>query len=432
MAIGLVLAIIGSLICSSYEKATLTNYTGFGMLLAGLAAFIIGIFATAATSLQIRLCEQDPEAKLFNPKLLLASVWSIGIGLALTVTGFLLGAQWAEGTILNDTGYALLLSGAGVFIVGLTAMTITTIKVLRSEKPQATQIKQRIRPKKPTANFFRTLLVTLGLILTVGGSLLANSYEKETLLNYAGFGILLTGITILSIGITQTIVMIYRERWKLNEIYCAENEPRVVLGSIWAIGIGAMLAINGSLIGSSFAKTTILNYAGFGMLLAGIGVFIYGLFETARISAMGYINYKRTQTLQEPCTPRQKTSPSQKLKNFGRNLVKTSAILNLAGVMTALGLLFFSLWQLDIIVSGPVWHQNPDGTGWFWPGPGPYANNYFQCFLWKTTIGEAYDTLFMLIFISFIILFASAFFWPRARRQEKIEPPTETAVKKTE
>lgn len=425
MATGLVLAIIGSLIASSYEKATLTNYTGFGLLTAGLAIFIIGIFATAATSLKIRLNEQDPDNKLFNPTLLLASVWSIGIGLALTATGFLLGTQWTEGTLINDIGYMILLSGTGVFIIALSAMTITTVKVLRSETPQTTPTNQTTQKNK----HLRTILVTLGIILTLSGSILAACYEKQTTLNYTGFGILLTGIAILSVGITQTAVMIYRERWKLNQIYCDENKPRIVLGNIWAIGIGAMIAINGALIGNSFEKTTLLNYAGFGMLLAGIGVFIYGFFETARISAMGYINYKQTQILQGTCTTKQKEPLTKQLKNSARNLIKTSAILNLAGVMTALGVLFFSLWQLDMIVSGPVWHQNPDGSGWFWPGPGPYANEYFQCFFWRTTIGEAYDTLFMLIFISFIVLFASAILWPRVRRQEKIQPPTETSVK---
>ena len=38
--VGLVLAIIGSVISGSYAKATLTNYTGFGMLLTGIAVFV--------------------------------------------------------------------------------------------------------------------------------------------------------------------------------------------------------------------------------------------------------------------------------------------------------------------------------------------------------------------------------------------------------
>ena len=96
-------------------------------------------------------------------------------------------------------------------------------------------------------------------------------------------------------------------------------------------------------------------------------------------------------------------------------------MLNLAGVITAVCLLFFSLWQLDLIVSGPVWwSSSPYGQGYGWSHPsGAYSNDYFQCFVWKTTIGQAYDTLFMVIFISFIIMFASAYFWPRKQIKDE-------------
>jgi hypothetical protein len=95
---------------------------------------------------------------------------------------------------------------------------------------------------------------------------------------------------------------------------------------------------------------------------------------------------------------------------FG-NIVTTHTLYNIAGIMTALSLLLFSLWQLDLIVPGPVWWSE-GGIGWTHPN-GAYADDYFQCFLWKTTIGQAYDTLFLLIFISFIVLFVSVFFWRR-------------------
>ena len=125
---------------------------------------------------------------------------------------------------------------------------------------------------------------------------------------------------------------------------------------------------------------------------------------------MGYLSGKWAGSAE------QKEKLPSRLRNSWRNMVKTSAIINLAGIMVATCLLFFSLWQLDLIVSGPVWWQaSPDGAGWSWAGPGAYSKDYFQCFLWKTTVGQAYDTLFMLIFISFIVLFASTFFWPHTR-----------------
>lgn len=55
----------------------------------------------------------------------------------------------------------------------------------------------------------------------------------------------------------------------------------------------------------------------------------------------------------------------------------------------------FAIWQLDLICVRPVWEP-----GWCHP-IGRYADDYFQCWLWKTTVGEAYDTLLFLNFISF-------------------------------
>jgi len=55
----------------------------------------------------------------------------------------------------------------------------------------------------------------------------------------------------------------------------------------------------------------------------------------------------------------------------------------------------FSTWQTDLICVGPVWSY-----GWCHP-QGRYADDPFQCWIWKTTIGSAYDTLFFLNFLSF-------------------------------
>jgi hypothetical protein len=68
----------------------------------------------------------------------------------------------------------------------------------------------------------------------------------------------------------------------------------------------------------------------------------------------------------------------------------------------------FSVWQLDLIVSPPVWSY-----GWTQPSP-RYADQYFQCWLWRTTVGEAYDVLFFLNFASFygvIVVFCVMLYW---------------------
>ena len=309
--------------------------------------------------------------------------------------------------MLNDIGYWSLLTGAGVFLVGIAGASIVTLRCRKRSGVKG--------PKRRGRS--NVLLIGVAVALVIGGFTLAGFYAKESIMNYVGFGTLLAGIALLSMGVAKTVVTVLKNRLYPNG-KVDKNKPRLIFGSIWAMGIGLMLLINGSLIASSYEKSSVMNYAGFGMLLAGTSVFVYGMFETARISAMGYFSSKRNTNLDMEGF-KQKEKLSVRLRNSWRNLVKTSAVINLIGVMVAIGLLFFSLWQLDLIVSGPVWWaSSPSGPGWNWPGPGAYADSYFQCFVWQTTIGQAYDTLFMLIFISFIVVFASAYFWPKGRAKK--------------
>jgi len=410
IVLGIVLAIIGSLIASAYAKETITNYIGFIMLLVGIAAFVVGAVATGTSYLKTRLCQETPaKMGVKTLKILCLSIWLLGIGIVLAVIGSILGSAYAANTIINEVGYWSLLTGTGVFLFGVAGTAIVTLK--QSKKQSG------IKVAKQRGRFSNILLIGIAVVLVISGSILAGSYAKESIMNYSGFGTLIAGIAILSIGIAKTVVATLKNRVYPNGK--VGGKPRLIFGSIWAMSIGLMLLINGSLIASAYAKETLMNYSGFGMLLAGTSVFVYGLFETARVSAMGYFSSKRDSTSLDMEHLKPKEKLSVRLKNFWRNLVKTSAIINLIGVMVGIGLLFFSLWQLDLIVSGPVWWEySPSGQGWSWPGPGAYADSYFQCFLWQTTVGQAYDTLFLMIFISFIVVFASAFFWPKGRAKK--------------
>jgi len=80
--------------------------------------------------------------------------------------------------------------------------------------------------------------------------------------------------------------------------------------------------------------------------------------------------------------------------------------LNLVGIIFSVCLMMFGIWQLDLICGPPVWHYD-------WIHPGRYADDPFQCWLWHTTIGEAYDTLLFCIFISFWLLLMSVWTWDR-------------------
>jgi hypothetical protein len=419
VTIGIVIAVIGCIISSSFAKDTITNYTGFGMLLTGLATSILAGFATVAATLNMWLNQEAPaNINAGKSKLLFTSVWSIGVGVALAVTGSIIASAYEKSTLINNVGFWALLGGICVFVVGFFGTMLATVrtKISQNEPEPGASLKG----KTPRFLYSGIAAMAVGTALTVIGAIIGRSYAKETILNYAGFGMQLAGIAALSICVTGIVATILKNRWLLKGKLTGVEELHVELGSIWAIGIGAMLVIIGSLLAGSYEKSSLMNYAGFGTLLAGTGVLVYGIFETARISVVGFLNRKPDDTLspQEKWKRRTKEKLPERLKNAGRTLVATRAVFNVIGLMVAIGLLFFSLWQLDLIVSGPVWWEySPDGVGWSWQGPGAYAKEFFQCFIWKTTIGQAYDTLFMLVFISFIIMFASAFFWPKAQQK---------------
>jgi hypothetical protein len=154
--------------------------------------------------------------QLRRPRLLFVSVWSVGIGVVLTVIGFMLGSSCEQYSIMNDIGYYMFLAGTCVFLVGISGTMFTTVKVHGVKMPE-TQVAGKV--KKPKAQFYGRLSIGTGAFLTVLGSIVAGSYAKETMLNYAGFGMLLVGIAILSVDISQTVVLVLKNRWNLIEKY---------------------------------------------------------------------------------------------------------------------------------------------------------------------------------------------------------------------
>ena len=265
----------------------MTNYAGFGMLLAGIAVFVFGMCATATATVKTGLTQgAPPSIRVNRPKTLCLSIWAIGVGVVLSIIGSLLGGTYAKNTIINDTGFGMLLTGICFFVLGIFGSLLGTLQTQLIKNKGQSGI-------KPKVLFYSILSVGIGIVLTAIGSIVAGSYAKETIMNYTGFGTLLVGIAVLSLGMSGTAVTILKSSWGLNG-NCRDSEPRIILGSIWAIGIGSMLIITGSLIAGSYAKNSLMNYSGFAMLLAGTGVFVYGVFETARFSTMGYLSGKWT------------------------------------------------------------------------------------------------------------------------------------------
>jgi hypothetical protein len=263
-----------------------------------------------------------------------------------------------------------------------------------STPPRIEEKSQEPLPSSMTA-------VAVGLILTLIGSVVSSNWDRDTMINWVGFGMVLFGMVLFVLGIFGTAAK------TLNARLGQKTPARVLTRRIWAVGVGVALVVIGSIVSSCYAKETLLNYAGFGLQLAGIAFLVLGAFETARISVNIYMTNK---CASKKLGVKQK-SFGERVRSFWKHLVTTRTLYNIAGIMAALSLLLFSLWQLDLIVSGAVWWSE-GGIGWSHPN-GAYADDDFQCFLWKTTVGQAYDTLFLLIFVSFILLFVSVFFWRR-------------------
>lgn len=105
-------------------------------------------------------------------------------------------------------------------------------------------------------------------------------------------------------------------------------------------------------------------------------------------------------------------------KTIKKCLTKTKkSFIHILGIVVSMLLMLFGIWQHDLITAPPVWwsatdniyfYQNIIAKGYY-----SYAEEPFQCFLWKTTIGRAYDVTLFLIFISWWILFFSLYFWGR-------------------
>ena len=158
------------------------------MILIGIATFVVGSCTTAIASVQNRLCEEMPlSIKKNKPKTLFLSIWAIGLGVILIVSGSILGNTFAKNTTMNSTGFGLLLTGICIFVLGISGTALGTLKLqLCDEKKSGAKI------EKPRILFLSILSIGIGAVLIVVGSTLASSYVKESIMNYTGFGMLIS------------------------------------------------------------------------------------------------------------------------------------------------------------------------------------------------------------------------------------------------
>jgi len=81
--------------------------------------------------------------------------------------------------------------------------------------------------------------------------------------------------------------------------------------------------------------------------------------------------------------------------------------MSLFGIGLSLLLTLHGLWQLDIICVDPVWSTNQFINWFVGTGYETYSNIPFQCGLWKTTIGRAYDVYLSLPVVGWFVLLMS-------------------------
>jgi hypothetical protein len=62
---------------------------------------------------------------------------------------------------------------------------------------------------------------------------------------------------------------------------CEEKSQEPLPSSMTAIAAGLILPLIGSVLSSNWARDTLINYVGFGMVLAGISIFVFGIVGTA-------------------------------------------------------------------------------------------------------------------------------------------------------
>jgi hypothetical protein len=135
-----------------------------------------------------------------------------------------------------------------------------------------------------------TKALTKGIAgLVAGIGLLIAGYQVNALyyrpFGYVGFLLMVAGCVITVLGTFKTVEGILkrvlekelkRPKWLPPRI--TEISPTALFHNLQIVSYGLSSALVGSLIASTWAKFTIENYTGFGLLVVGLGVIIFGVF----------------------------------------------------------------------------------------------------------------------------------------------------------
>jgi hypothetical protein len=145
---------------------------------------------------------------------------------------------------------------------------------------------------KPLQNGLTAFIV--GVALLVAGSVVCSNWAKYTLEAYAGFSLLLAGVLLLVLGAFKVVEDVFHRilsrelrtpRWLPPRF--AEISPKSFFLNLQVASAGIAFALVGSLAASTFAKFTLENYLGFGLLLFGEAALVFGVIGVVAAYLLG-------------------------------------------------------------------------------------------------------------------------------------------------
>lgn len=178
-------------------------------------------------------------------------------------------------------GFLLMLVGCVVTVLG-TFKTVEGIfkRILEKEMKRPKWLPPRITEISPNALFHNLRIVSYGLSAALVGSLIASTWAKYSVENYAGFGFLMVGLGALIFGVFGII----------SGYIVGITHGAPISAGLKNVAYGLALFAIGSITASLSAKLTIQNYLGFAILLIGVFTVTLGVFKVISEGAKEYIN----------------------------------------------------------------------------------------------------------------------------------------------
>jgi ribosomal protein L40E/predicted outer membrane lipoprotein len=143
-------------------------------------------------------------------------------------------------------------------------------------------------------------------------------------MNDVGFAMLWVGVGVLVFGAFGVITSFIRERFKMKK-------PKFLFASIWVIAAGVVSAVVGSVLGSTWARYTLMNDVGFAMLWVGVGVLVFGAFGIVSAFARARLDKETEPKMSDPLRLMIIGEPSEIIADGVSKSVLTLQIVDIEG-----------------------------------------------------------------------------------------------------